>query len=64
MKLSLAKINFLNILMTALLFTISVGFLEVYISHQHFDNDIQKFKEKYISNKKLQSEEQSKKNGI
>ncbi len=61
MKLSLAKINFLNILMTALLFTISVGFLEVYISHQHFDNDIQKFKEKYISNKKLQSEEQVKK---
>ena len=37
MKLSLAKLNFLNILITALLFTISVGVLEVYTSYKNFD---------------------------
>ena len=61
MKLSLAKINFLNILITAFLFTISVAILEVYTSYKNFDKQVERMQKRYIFDKKMRSEEQVKK---
>jgi len=61
MKFSLAKINFLNVLITSLLFTVSVGFLEVYTSYKHFDKQIERMQNRYISVKKTRTDYQVKK---
>ena len=58
MKLSLAKINFLNILITALLFTVSIGILEVYTSHKHFDKQVERMKKRYVSDRQKLTQEQ------
>jgi len=57
-KLSLAKINFYNVLFTAFLFTISIGIVEVYSSYAHFEKQVQRMQDRYISTKKKRSKEQ------
>lgn len=58
MKLSLAKINFLNILFTALIFILAVATFEIYTSYSKFDKQVDRMKERYISLKKNLVKEQ------
>lgn len=58
MKLTLSKINFLNIVFTALLFIISISYWEVYSSYENFNKQVIRMQDRYIESKKELAKEQ------
>jgi len=60
MKLSLAKINFFKYTNNCTFVYNKRGILEVYTSYKNFDKQVERMQKRYISDKKMRSEEQVK----